>query len=325
MGLIENPKTYTGRDLETIFFRPMFTGANAEELGIRVLYNMPVPTTIQLWSPQSTILKEYSGGWTGGDSANRMQKTIDMSKIKAEASFSAESYFQQVYELIVGRADVNLDDLTGTELEQAETEMFRKAIAENLRVLMWIGDKGALKYANINGFLTLAYTYADETGVPVVDVAEAPSKDNILDIFKRMWQSASPELKALKSEGHLAFYVTSDVCDAYEEYLDSCGSDGAYTDLLSGRRELTYHGIKIVDMGISQYMPLPYNDQSTHCLLTDSRNLALAVNTADMPGSEVRMWYNPDEMENRQRATFLVGAEILDENLLVLARFEQSA
>ena len=89
MGLIENPKTYTGRDLETIFFRPMFTGANAEELGIRVLYNMPVPTTIQLWSPQSTVLKEYSAGWTGGDAAERMQKTIDMHKIKAEVAFSA--------------------------------------------------------------------------------------------------------------------------------------------------------------------------------------------------------------------------------------------
>ena len=57
MGLIENPKTYTGRDLETIFFRPMFAGENAEQLGIRVLYNMPVPTTIQLWSPQSNILQ----------------------------------------------------------------------------------------------------------------------------------------------------------------------------------------------------------------------------------------------------------------------------
>ena len=26
MAKIENPKTYTGRDLETIFFRPMLTG-----------------------------------------------------------------------------------------------------------------------------------------------------------------------------------------------------------------------------------------------------------------------------------------------------------
>lgn len=35
-----------------------------------------------------------------------------------------------------------------------------------------------------------------------------------------------------------------------------------------------------------------------------------------MPENEVRMWYNPDEMENRQRAVFLAGTEILDERLL---------
>ena len=34
------------------------------------------------------------------------------------------------------------------------------------------------------------------------------------------------------------------------------------------------------------------------------------------PGSEVRMWYNPDEMENRQRAVFAIGCEILDEELV---------
>jgi hypothetical protein len=33
------------------------------------------------------------------------------------------------------------------------------------------------------------------------------------------------------------------------------------------------------------------------------------------------MWYNPDAMENRQRAVFMAGAEILDETILVVANF----
>ena len=143
MGQIENIKIYSGNDLETIFFRPMLVGQNAEELGIRVLYNMPVPTTIQLWSPQTDILQPYSTGWSGGDGAQRMQKTLELCKVKAEVGFSASDYFSQVYELITNRADVNLDDLTGSELEQAETEMFRAAVAENLRLMMWAGDTAA--------------------------------------------------------------------------------------------------------------------------------------------------------------------------------------
>ena len=322
MRLIENPKTYTGRELETIFFRPMFVGENAEQLGIRMMYNMPVPTTVQVWSPRADVLRSYTSGWEGGDSAQRLQKKIELTKVKAEVGFSAEDYFQQVYELIVGNAEVNLDDLTGTELEKAETELFRAAIAESLRVMMWIGDTTGSRFNEFDGFLPRLYKYADDAIMTSVNFTElTPAADNILDLLSQMWQAASPELKALKGDGNLAFFVTSDIYDAYEQYLDSRGADGAYTDLVSGRRELSYHGIKLVDMGISQYMPLQYNRCATHCVLTDRRNLILAVNTADYPGSEVRMWYNPDEMENRQRATFMVGTEILDETLLVYGEF----
>ena len=323
MGLIENPKTYKGRDLETIFFRPMFTGENAEQLGIRVLYNMPVPTTIPMWSPQTDILQSYSSGWTGGDSAQRKQKSIDMSKIKAEVSFSASDYFQQVYELITGRADVNMEDLTGTELEQAETEMFRAAIAESLRVMMWMGDVNHTKFNEFNGFLTLIYRYLVTGNVPHADFSDVEiSKDNITSVLYETWAAANPALKALKAEGNLAYFVTSDLYDLYELYLDDKGGDGAYTDMVSGRRELSYHGIKIIDMGISQHMPLKATNSATHCILTDRRNLVMAVNTADYPGSEVRMWYNPDVMENRQRAIFMAGTEILDETLMVWASLQ---
>ena len=317
MGKLENTKTYTGRDLETIFFRPMLTGQNAEELGIRVMYNMPVPTTIQLWSPQTDVLQQYSSGWSGGDSAQRLQKTIELTKIKAEVGFSAADYFNQVYELITNRSDVNLDDLTGSELEQAETEMFRAAIAENLRLMMWVGDVESSDYPLFDGLLKKIYSYG--TGQTATLPEDGVTKENVLRLLNDMWETATPRLKSLKHEGQLAFFVTSDICDAYEQYLDSLGSDGAYTDLVSGRRELSFHGIKIVDINISHVMPLECIGGKSICVLTDRRNLILAVNTADYPGSEVRMWYNPDEMENRQRATFMVGCEGLDEGLLVRA------
>ena len=144
MSFIENAKTYTGRDLETVFFRPMLSGQSALDLGVRILYNMPAPTTVQLWERSGDILQQYTkAGWTGGDPAKKLQKTIEMSKVKAELGYSAADYFSLIYELITNRADVNMDDLSGTELEQAETELFKRAIAESLRVTMWIGDKEA--------------------------------------------------------------------------------------------------------------------------------------------------------------------------------------
>ena len=82
------------------------------------------------------------------------------------------------------------------------------------------------------------------------------------------------------------------------------------------------HGIPVVDLRISSYLaklssssPVP----KSFCILTDRRNLVLAVNTADFPGNEIRMWYNPDEMENRQRAVFMAGCDVLDEGLVAFA------
>ena len=316
MGIIQEPKRYVGRDLETIFFRPMITGENAEELGIRTIYNMPMPTTIQLWSPQNDVLQHYSAGWTGGESAVRKQKEIALTKVKAEVGFSASDYFNQVYELITNSASVSLDDLTGSELEKAETEMFRAAIAESLRTMMWVGDKGDVSYNLFDGFLKLVSTY----NCKVADFSdEGWNNESVAMVLNRMWSTADPRLRALKKDGHLAFFVTSEIYDAYEAYLDQFGSDNSYEDFVSGRRVLSYHGIPIIDMNISH---LDAYNGNPCCILTDRRNLVLAVNTSDYPSAEVRMWYNPDEMENRQRATFLAGCEILDEELVVQAKFE---
>jgi hypothetical protein len=318
MGIIQEPKYYTGRDLETIFFRPMIAGENAEELGIRTIYNMPTPTTIQLWSPQNDVLQSYSAGWSGGASAVRKQKEIMLTKVKAEVGFAAADYFNQVYELITNNASVSLDDLTGSELEKAETEMFRAAIAESLRTQMWIGDTDANIYNLFDGFIKLVSKY----GCKEVDLSDIGwQKEEVANIFAKMWEAADTRLRALKKDGQLAFFVTSEIYDAYESYLDQFGNDIAYTDIISGSRELSYHGISIIDMNITQVPG--FNESLRHsCFLTDRRNLVLAVNTNDDPSAEVRMWYNPDEMENRQRATFLAGCEILDEDLVVTAKFE---
>ena len=68
--------------------------------------------------------------------------------------FSAADYFSLVYEKIAARADVNMDDLTGTELEQAETALFKQAVAESIRATMWVGDTSAASgYNTFDGFL----------------------------------------------------------------------------------------------------------------------------------------------------------------------------
>ena len=146
--LIENPKTYTNHEVETIFFRPSFCGKSAEEMGVHVIYNMPMPTTVQVFANKGRVLEPFESGWSGSATNKQMQTTVAMNRVKAESSYSAEEYFSTVFEMITNSSDVNLGDLTGTELEKAETELFRKAIAAEVYATMWFGDENCELYTS---------------------------------------------------------------------------------------------------------------------------------------------------------------------------------
>ncbi len=322
MGKIENIKTYNGQVLDNIFFRPMLTGKSAEELGIKVMYNVPVPTTLHFWKRNGEILKPFSAsGWSGGEPADKYQKTINLSKVKAEMAYSSEDYFSTVYELITGRADVNLDDLSGTELEDAETSLFRASIAEGIRATMWYGD--TLRTTRLNtfdGFIKRLSIDTEEGEIK--QLGYIPYKDSYEwaeELLKKMWDNSTEELHALRSEGNLVYFVSSDVYNAYEESLDDVAIESAYLAKQTGRDGLFYRGIPVVDVQMNGYRNAAFNLPQSFAILTDRRNLALAVNTNDFPGTEVRMWYNPDLMENRQRAIFMAGCDYLLPELVTFA------
>ena len=322
MNYLETAKQYTGKDVDRIFFRPMLKGPSAEELGVRILYNMPLPTTVQYWDGQRNLLHKFSSnGWVGGAPSKKYQKTIDMQRIKAEMAFSAADYFSLVYEQITASPDVNMEDLTGTQLEQVETELFKRAIAENIRTTMWIGDSSlSAGYNSFNGFLKILKECVNEESIDydVYSMQDLEDPSYVVKLFDNLWENASERMRVMKDEGQLVYFVTLDIYRLYEKYLDSMGVEASFVGTTDGHQTLSYHGIPVVDVKVNAYLPATTLHQS-FCLFTDRRNLVLAVNTADMPGNEVRMWYNPDEMENRQRAVFMAGCEILDENQLYYA------
>ncbi len=317
MSQITEPKNYQGKELETVFFRPMLTGDGAQDLGIRVLYNMPVPTVLHTWRAATDVLKPFAGGWTGGVASEKVQKQVDLKRVKSEMGYSAADYFNMVYEKIAAGPRADLEDLSGTELEEAETQLFRAALAESIRTTMWIGATKRTDgpYNTFDGFLSLLLKdfMGDVQTVNMVDIDSADSDDETAgdNMLKTVWDNASIQLKEAKSEGNLVFFVTSDVYTKYEESLDSATLEAAYIARQEGRPSLSWRGIPVVDMKVSGYLQNIPDMSNTWIVLTDKRNLTLAVNTADFPGTEVSMWYNADEMQNRQRAVFAAGCEFL--------------
>lgn len=321
--VITNPKNYTGKELETIFFRPALTGASAEALGVKIMFNMPVPTKLNFWKRAINVLKVYAQGWAGGDLSDKYQKEISLSKVKAELGFGAADYFGMIYELITNTPNVNLDDIQGTDIEKAETQLFRDAIQEDIRAHMWLGKVGRAngKFAAFNGFLpriiadSIAGTGEETTIITLPNMTVA---DNAEALFKSMYRTyASETMKQFKDI--MRFYVTSDILDNYEDTLSTGSLESARSVMVNGVKQYTWNGIPIVPVTINTYLPDALDIPQSFCVLTVKDNLALAVNTNAFPGMEARMWYNPDEMENRQRAIFMAGCEYLMPELIVAA------
>lgn len=311
MNKIENIKSYTGTELETVFFRPMLNGAGITDMGIRVLYNMPAPTTLHFWrSNAEKVLHPYeTAGWTGSGKTERFSKTIQLQRIKAESSYSADEYFSLVYDNLMRSRLGAVEDLSGSDLEAAETALFREAIAENLRATFWLGKKTRSK--SLCTFDGIVGRLIADAATILPDVYTAVTVENVEARLNAVWQKASTHLRDLKSEGQLALFVTSDVYFAYEESLEKPALEGAYMAKQNGNDVLTYKGIPLVDVKLGNYMTANSDQVKSFILLTDRRNLAIALNTSDFPGVEVRMWYNPDLMENRQRAVFMAGCDYL--------------
>ena len=319
--IIQNPKNYTGNELETTFFRPLFSGSNAVDLGIKVMYNMPVPTTLNFWKQSPDVLKKYAQGWNGDSSSSKFQKTMNLFKVKAEMGYAAADYFSMVYEQIVGSDEVNLGDLSGTQLEAAETELFKKAIAESVRATMWLGDteRASGGYNTFDGFLKRikADSGTGNEDIKTTAMTSMATEGNAEKLFKSLYTSATPQLRGMKADGQLVFLVTRDVYENYEAGLLSGNLDSVRLAKINGIDQLYYRGIPVVDMQIDGYMQGLAGVPASWAILTDRRNLAVAVNTGDFPGSEVAMWYNPDEIENRQRAIFMAGCDYLLPELIV--------
>ena len=207
MSKIENAKTYLGKELETIFFRPLFADEGARELGIKVMYNMPAPTRLHFWHRPDDVLHKYtSAGWNGSASAERYTKTIELHRVKAEMSYSADEYFSLVYDSLAQSALTQLDDLTGTELEAAETALFRQAIMESVRATMWLGKTAREEGLNtFDGFLHRILSDAEEQEIPT-EMYESVSADNADERLRSVWDNASEELRNMRSEGQLGLF-----------------------------------------------------------------------------------------------------------------------
>jgi len=144
------------------------------------------------------------------------------------------------------------------------------------------------------------------------------------DIFKELYETSNKVLKATpKNEKYML--VTDTILENYISYLESLGTERAQIQLENGQSLHQYRGIPIIPLSWEIDLEADFahasgeNPAYPHRVIyTNQDNLVLGLNSLNS-WSETRMWYNPDEEENRFRSKFEMGVQYVHNELSSVA------
>lgn len=135
------------------------------------------------------------------------------------------------------------------------------------------------------------------------DLADDEAKDAMQSMMKQ-----SPQLlKTLFRTGGLRWYCTYTWLENYQESLEADGTEAAHKKTEDGVETYFFRGIPLIPMGWDEDLDADFIEPFPHrCVLTMPDNLVLnLVSEGDF--GELKMWFNPDENENRQRIQLRMG------------------
>ena len=172
---------------------------------------------------------------------------------------------------------------------------------------------------NLTG--NLAGTNADTTAnTAPAALASGESEDIMLALHI----GADKVLKQL-DPSQKVFLVADLVLENYMTYLESLGTERAHLQLENGQTVYTYRGIPILGMGWDIHLGAdwPQASGTLHAyphrvIYTSIDNLVLGIDSANQ-FTETKMWYNPDQEENRFRSKLVIGVQFVHNKLTAVA------
>lgn len=144
------------------------------------------------------------------------------------------------------------------------------------------------------------------------------------DIFLALHIGADKVLKQLPANQKV-FLVADLVLENYMTYLESLATERAHLQLENGQSVYTYRGIPIIGLGWDVHLDADFPHATGalwayphRVIYTSIDNLVLGIDSANQ-FTETKMWYNPDEEENRFRSKLVMGVQFVHNKLTAVA------
>jgi len=177
--------TWGGKENLEYFLRPMFIGKQPYETqGIRVIPNVQSAQKLNYFGTASKMLKAYAKGFSAASGTTYTQRTLNVYRLKAEASDDAIDFYQTVFEQGLRKDDWN--NLDGTDLKNIIIEIYRNAVASDIYRIFWLADpnKETVSSGVISGTADADYNSITDGGMWYKLMANAATSPSDTEIFR---------------------------------------------------------------------------------------------------------------------------------------------
>jgi len=142
MAFITAGSEFNGDENLDFILRPVFTGEDIRQQGFRIdLTRSGDSVKLSFIDAQEKLLIAYADGFQGGTDTTKRQKKLELEEFKAEQSYSKQQYKGLIQYQVVNRGGVLQNDITGTDVHDAEVEVFFNGISSDVFRIFWLGDK----------------------------------------------------------------------------------------------------------------------------------------------------------------------------------------
>jgi hypothetical protein len=329
--IVESVATYEGKNAHELFFKPVLDNPAWAEMGIKVIQDIQSRLYIFFSSKLDKITKKRNGCGNEytGDGVSITRRPIDVVDMNAMLKQCADEFNQTIYET-AKKKGVEINDLTGTEIEKILIQILEPTIYRDLLRQTWFSDtaSGDDDYNAYDGLFKLIT--AGVAGSTIVNnaIAAMTTPAHAYTALNTVWK-AQPRVMKKTPKANKVFLVDRAIFDFYSDYLSTIGNDEqSHTNLVTGLDELKFKGVTVIAMDIwDEYFEADFDGELGNGRIVLAVKEEALIVGADAEGdyTKIQVWYDIDDDVTKFRARYKTGPTLKYHEMLSVAGFESAS
>jgi hypothetical protein len=240
-----------GQEAAEVMLTPVFFDEGIEQIA-RVIPTMTQnEQDLAYLGEIEDIIQNYEKcGFSPKGSSELYRRKLRVENCKVDLQFCVDGIMNTVFTALLKRG-VNIQDISGTDIEQMIAIRAQQALRKNLTKLFWFGNT-ASNNNTLNKFDGVWGRWIPELVVDgLVNPVDLNSGTALADgdgylFLKEVWEAAEPELRGI-AENQKSFSVTQTIYDQYLSDLESgaLSGGGFYQVVTDGIKRVYFRNVEV--------------------------------------------------------------------------------